>query len=134
MSREAEVTGGSNRSFGIVFFVFLSLVGGVPMLSGKEPRVWALILGVVFLLFAIAIPNALAPLNRLWTRFGALLQMIVSPIILGVLFFLVITPMGILIRALGHDLLRLEWDKNAKSYWIERRPPGPPPETMTRQF
>jgi hypothetical protein len=73
-------------------------------------------------------------LNRLWLRFGLLLNRIVSPIVLGFLFYAVITPTGMIIRRAGRDPLRLQWDANAASYWIERRPPGPAPETMSNQF
>jgi hypothetical protein len=76
----------------------------------------------------------LSPLNRLWLRFGLLLHKIVSPLVLGIMFFLVITPIGLLMRAVGKDLLRLKFDKRSSSYWIERLPPGPPPESLKDQF
>jgi hypothetical protein len=79
-------------------------------------------------------PAALAPLNRVWTRFGLLLHRIVSPVVLGVMFFVVVTPMGLIMRALGKDPLRLRFDRDARSYWIDRRPPGPAPDTLNNQF
>ncbi len=100
----------------------------------RHYRLWALIAAGVFLVPALVFPKVLHPLNKLWMRFGALLQKIVSPIVLGALFFLTVTPMGLLMRLIGKDLLRLKKDPDASSYWIERTPPGPPPDTMRNQF
>ena len=83
---------------------------------------------------AVVYPQMLAPLNRLWFRFGLLLHKIVSPVVLAIMFFLVFTPTGMIMRALGKDPLRLRLDKNATSYWIERTPPGPSPESLGDQF
>jgi hypothetical protein len=83
---------------------------------------------------ALLWPAVLAPLNRIWTRFGLLLHRIVSPVVLGVMFFGVVTPMGLVMRALGKDPLRLRFDPAARTYWIERRPPGPAPDTLNNQF
>lgn len=144
-----ELQVGSDRSFGIVFTVFFALMalwlklrGGpswTPDFLRAQPwwsSAWigSAGLSAVFLILAFTVPRVLHPLNVLWMRFGALLNKIVSPIIMGILFFLTITPMGLFMRARGKDLLRLKWDKNAKSYWIERTPPGPPPESMKNQF
>ena len=104
------------------------------MLRGGALRPWALAVSGVFLILALAVPKVLAPLNRLWLKFGALLHMIVSPIVLGVLFFLTITPIALILRLMGKDLLRLKRSQGTSSYWIERKPPGPPPETMINQF
>ena len=125
----------SDRSFGLVFFVAFAAYGLWPLL--REPRSvrpWALIVGAVFLLLALAAPKALAPLNRLWTKLGLLLGKIVNPIVMGLLFFFTITPIGILLRMMGKDGLHRRFDKKAPSYWIERKPPGPPPESMKNQF
>ncbi|MBT3401824.1 MAG: hypothetical protein HN420_17765, partial [Rhodospirillaceae bacterium] len=89
---------------------------------------------IAFLAIAFLRPGLLAPLNRLWTRFGLLLHRIVNPIVMGFLFYLTVTPMALIMRALGKDLLRLKRDPEAKSYWIERTPPGPAPDTMSNQF
>lgn len=132
--RDEEVHGSSDRSFGIVFAVVFALIGLLPLAFGGSPRVWSLLVSAVFLILALAMPRILAPLNRLWLRFGLLLHRIVSPLVLGIMFYLVITPMGLLMRALGKDLLRLRFDQGAPSYWIERSPPGPPPESMKDQF
>ena len=132
--RQEEIRGSSDRSFGIVFAVVFALVGLLPLVSGGAVRLWSLAIGAAFLLVALAIPSILAPLNRLWLRFGLLLHKIVSPLVLGIMFFLVITPMGVLMRAFGKDLLRLKLDRQLASYWIERTPPGPPPESLRDQF
>lgn len=87
-----------------------------------------------FLLLAMLIPQVLAPANRLWTKFGLLLHNIVSPIALGILFFLVVTPTGLLMRLFGKDPLRLRFDPAASSYWIKRDPPGPAADSLKNQF
>lgn len=104
------------------------------MLDGAPPRWWALAVGVLFAGLALALPRTLAPLNRLWFLFGQLLHRIVNPIVMGLLFFCVLTPTALLMRLLGKRALALDFDAAARTYWIERRPPGPAPETMKRQF
>ena len=133
-TRDEAVQGSSNRSFGLVFAGVFALIGFAPLISAGGVRLWAVVLAVVFLVAALAFPGVLTPLNRLWMRFGLLLHRIVSPVVLGIMFFGVITPMGLLMRALGKDPLRLRLDKPARSYWIERTPPGPAPETFKDQF
>ena len=129
-----EIPSSSNRSFGLVFSVAFAVVGFWPLLNGHPLRYWALIIAFVFLLLASFVPRILQPLNMLWGRFGALMHRIVAPIIMTVMFFLVVTPMAIIMRRVGKDPLRLGLDRNAKTYWIERHPAGPEPQTMTRQF
>ncbi len=129
-----ELNGSSDRSFGLVFAAVF-LAGGLwPLLRGGTPRVWALVVAGAFLIASLARPSLLAPLNRLWTRFGLLLNKVTTPIVMGVLFYLVVTPTGLLMRLFGKDPLRLSRDQEADSYWIKREPPGPSPETMTNQF
>ena len=132
--RQEDVQGGSNRSFGLVFAVFFAIVGLVPLISGRGVRGWALGVAALFLALALIYPALLAPLARLWMKFGLLLHRIVSPIALGIMFFLVITPMGLLMRLFGKDPLRLRFDRSADSYWIPRDPPGPSPESFKDQF
>jgi hypothetical protein len=132
--REEEVGGSSNRTFGLVFAALFGIIGLLPLVHGKDPRLWAIGVAVVFLGLALFIPSFLSPVNRLWIRFGLLLHRVVSPLVLGVIFFAVITPMGICMRLLGKDLLRLRLDQDAASYWIERKPPGPAPDTFQDQF
>ncbi|MCX7181026.1 MAG: SxtJ family membrane protein [Proteobacteria bacterium] len=132
--REESIEGSSDRSFGLVFSAFFSIIGCWPLTSGGALRLWALLLGGLFLLIAVLWPSFLAPLNRLWMRLGILLGKIVSPVALAIVFVVAIVPIGWLMRRLGKDPLRLTWDPAAKTYWILRQPPGPPPSTMNRQF
>ncbi|MCC7383558.1 MAG: hypothetical protein IT384_17090 [Deltaproteobacteria bacterium] len=133
--REHEVEGSTDRGFGLVFAGFFTLVALLPLLSEpRRVRVWSLGVAAACALIAWVAPRVLAPANRLWMRFGLLLQKVVSPIVLGILFFGVITPFGVAMRLFGKDPLRLEWKKDAPTYWITREPPGPPPETMKNQF
>ena len=124
----------SDRSFGFVFGVVFAVVALWPMLEDATPRWWALLIGAVFAVLALIRPGSLSPLNRAWAQFGLLLHRVVNPIVMGLLFVLVVAPMGIAMRLLGKDLLSLRLDKEAKSYWIERKPPGPAPESMNNQF
>ena len=124
----------SDRSFGIVFATVFLIIGLWPLLYGQEPRVWSLAAAGLFGLVATFTPWILRPLNKLWMRFGELLQRIVTPIIMGLVFFVAVVPTGLIIRAVGKDSLRLKQEPEAESYWIERQPPGPEPKTMTRQF
>ena len=110
---------GSNRSFGIVFFIFFLIVGTYPIFFQGELRIWSLIVSIIFLLLGIINSRFLTPLNLLWFKFGMLLGRIVSPIVMGLVFFLVVTPTGLIMRILNKDLLRLK-KKNIKTYWIER--------------
>ena len=132
--RRQEVKVSSNRAFGIVFTVVFLVIALWPLVKGEGPRLWALVVAGGFLLLAIALPRYLAPLNRLWARFGTLLHKIVNPIILGLMFVLAITPVALIFRVLRKDPLNRRYDRDAESYWIEREDVGPPPETMRDQF
>ena len=132
--REESFQSLSNRTFGLVFAAAFLVLGVLPWAFGGPLRRWSLAAGVVFLAVAWAWPAALSPLNRLWTRFGLLLHRTVSPVALGIMFFLVITPMGLIMRGRGKDPLRLRFDRAARTYWIERQPPGPAPDSLNRQF
>ena len=134
LSREQRAEGSSDRAFAVVFVVVFLLVAAWPLLAGRPPRWWAAGIAVGLAVVAVVRPSILAPLNRLWMRFGLLLGKIVSPIALGIVYYLVLTPVGILLRIQGKDPLRLKPDKDKTSYWIPRLPPGPPPGSMTRQF
>jgi hypothetical protein len=133
LTRGRRHTGSSNRSFGIVFSVFFTLVAIWPMRSGEPVRLWLLSLAVAFLVCALTVPGALAPLNRIWTWFGLVLSRISRPVAMGVLFYGVITPLGFLLRLTGKDPLRMS-RTSPDTYWIERQPPGPAAETMINQF
>jgi hypothetical protein len=132
--RREDVQGSSDRSFGLVFAAVFAAIGLLPLVFGGDIRIWALVAGAIFLIVALAYPAALGPLNRLWLKFGLLLHRIVSPIVLGIMFFLVITPIGFILRARGKDPLRLKPNRQSRSYWIERVPPGPTPESIKDQF
>ncbi len=129
-----KVTAGSERSFGIVFACVFALIGVVPWLLGHGLRLWALIVAAIFLAAAYLAPALLAPLNKLWFRFGMLLHHVVNPVIMALIFYGAVLPTGLLVRAMRKDLLRLKRDPRAESYWIKREPPGPAPDSMTRQF
>jgi len=132
--RDEAVHGPSNRSFGLVFAVVFLAIAILPLIFGRGLRVWSLGAAAAFGIIALVAPTVLAPLNKLWLKLGLLLHRVVSPIVLGIMFFLVITPMGLLMRALGKDPLRLRSDRGASTYWIPREPPGPPPDSFTDQF
>ena len=134
LSREEQLEGSSDRTFGLVFAGAFLVMAGWPLWRGEVPRWWALGAAVIFALVALHRPALLSRLNRLWMKLGVLLGKVVSPIAVGILFFGVLTPIGILIRLTGKDPLRLKRDSGADSYWIPREPPGPPPDSMTNQF
>lgn len=125
---------GSDRSFGIVFAVIFMVIALLPLWHEEAPRVWALILAAAFLGVALMRPALLSPLNRVWLTFGALLHRIVSPVVMAGVFYLMVTPIGLLMRILGKRPIPLRFDRDRSSYWIEREPPGPAPDTMKNQF
>ena len=131
---DQEVEGSSDRSFGIVMAVVFAIVGVWPALFSGPIRWWALVIAGLFGGLALAVPQLLAPLNRLWFRFGLLLNKIVSPLVMGLMFYGLFTPYGVIMRLMGKDLLRLKLDASASSYWIERDPPGPAPDSIKNQF
>ncbi|MBX3499118.1 MAG: hypothetical protein KF889_06705 [Alphaproteobacteria bacterium] len=134
LTREEEVQGSSNRSFGLVFTGFFAIVAAISAWRHGWMWPWATGIAAAFLIVSFVAAGLLAPLNRAWMKFGLLLGRIVAPVVLGLLFFLSVVPIGLIMRARGKDLLRLKFDRGASSYWIERTPPGPPPETMRKQF
>ena len=118
--KQSKIKIGSNRSFGIVFFVVFLIISIWPLLDEKELRYWSLIVSFIFLILGILKSNILTPLNKVWFKFGILLGNIIAPIVMGIVFFLVVTPTGLIMKILGKDLLNLK--KNTKnSYWIEKR-------------
>jgi hypothetical protein len=129
-----DVRRGSDRSFGLVFAAALLVVALFPLVHGRELRWWAVALSLAFFAAALIRPALLAPLNRLWFRLGLLLGRVTNPLVMGVVFFLVVTPMAVIMRLRRKDPLRLRIDRKACSYWIERVPPGPAPASMTNQF
>ena len=125
-----EVKIGSNRSFGIVFFIVFLLISLYPLINGENLRLWSLIISIVFLILGIINSNLLKPLNKLWFKFGLLLGKIISPFVMGIIFFVVVTPIAILMRLLRKDLLNLKFNKN-NSYWIQKTGPK---SKMKNQF
>jgi predicted membrane metal-binding protein len=133
-SRQEEIKPSSDRSFGLVVATFFLIVGFWPLVRAQPIRWWALGVAAVFALLALLWTAALAPLNRLWVKLGALLYKVVSPVVMALLFYVTVTPIALLMRLLGKDPLRLRRDPDAASYWIDRTPPGPSPESMKNQF
>ena len=125
-----EIKIGSNRSFGIVFFVVFLLIALYPLLKESDLRIWSLVISFIFLALGLSNSNLLTPLNKLWFKFGLFLGKIISPLIMGFIFFAVVTPIGIIMRILGKDLLNLKFNKK-KSYWIEKTGPK---SKMKNQF
>ena len=133
--RDLQVKMGSERSFGFVFaIVFFALGVWRVHHSDYELAILFLALAAVFAFFGAVVPRFLRPLNILWFWFGMKLQKIVSPIVLGMLFFTTVTPTALIFKLLGKDLLNMRIEKEIDSYWIHRDPPGPKPESMSKQF
>ena len=109
----------SNRSFGLVFFVVFFLVGIWPLFGEQSLRLWSLVVSLFFLVLGIFNSKLLTPLNLVWTKFGELLGKIISPIVMGIVYFAIITPMGIFMRLIKKDLLKTKFSNN-NSYWIKR--------------
>ena len=120
----------SNRSFGIVFFAVFLLIAIYPLTYSEEIRVWSVIISLIFLVLGLLNSKILTPLNKVWFKFGIFLGKIISPIIMGIIFFLVVTPIGLLMRLLRKDLINLKYNNN-KSYWIEKNGPK---SKMRNQF
>jgi hypothetical protein len=135
LTREEKVEGSSDRAFGITFAVVFGIIAAWPVIWWRAaPIWWALGVAGVFLAVGLVAPTVLGPLNKLWLRFGLLLHHIITPIVMGLIFFVAVTPTGLILRAMGKDMLRLKPDPAAKSYWIHRTPPGPAPGSIRNQF
>ncbi len=125
-----EIKISSNRSFGIIFFIVFLLIALYPLLKANDLRTWSLVISFIFLILGLTNSKILTPLNRLWFKFGLLLGRFISPIIMGIIFFLVVTPIGIIMRLLKKDLLNLKYNKK-KTYWIDK---SGPKSKMKNQF
>ena len=135
MSEEFSSTKvGSNRSFGVVFVVVFALIGLFPLVREQAPRIWALAVSGAFLLPTLVYPQVLAPLNRLWFRFGMLLGRVINPVVMFIMFALVMVPVALILKIMRKDLLRMKLDARSSTYWIQRAPPGPTPESLKDQF
>ena len=127
---QTDVKIGSNRSFGIVFFIVFFLISIYPLVNSESIRIWSLIVSLIFLILGAINSKLLSPLNKVWFKFGLLLGRIISPIVMGIIFFLVVTPIALLMRILKKDLLNLKFTKN-NTYWIEK---SGPKSKMKNQF
>ena len=120
----------SNRSFGIVFFTVFSIIALYPLIFGGEIRIWSISISLIFLILGLLNSNVLSPLNKIWFKFGIVLGKMISPIVMGIIFFFIVTPIAITMRLLRKDLLNLKYNKE-KSYWIEKKGPK---SKMKNQF
>ena len=120
MSYGSKIKISSNRSFGLVFFIVFLVISLWPFIHEGQIRIWSAVISIVFLILGLMNSKLLTPLNRLWFKFGMFLGAIVAPVVMGIIFFLVVTPTGFLMRMMGKDLLRRKYDKSNKSYWIKR--------------
>jgi hypothetical protein len=134
LHRDEAVEGPSDRRFGLTIGAVLAVIAVVRLVFGHSHWTWWLGAGLAFALFGLVWPGALHPLNRAWLLLGLMLHKIVNPIVMALLFFSTITPVGFLMRLCGKDPMRLRRDKAVASYWIAREPPGPPAESMRNQF
>ncbi len=128
MSENIKIS--SNKSFGIVFFFVFFIIGLYPILSTGEIRVWSLVISIIFLYLGLNNSKILTPFNKVWYMFGIFLGKIISPIIMGIIFFLVVTPTGLLMRLIKKDLIGLKFNKE-KTYWIDKKGPK---SKMKNQF
>ena len=131
MTLNSKIKIPSNRNFGMVFFVVFLIVALWPLKNAEDIRLWSLVLSIIFFILGIFNSRLLTPLNRLWFKFGILLGSIVSPIVMGIVFFLVVTPTSIIMRLLGKDLLKTNKIKSTSTYWIKRDKQN---TTMKKQF
>ena len=125
-----EIKISSNRSFGFVFFVVFLLIALYPLINNGEVRLWSLITSIIFLVLGLLNSKFLNPFNKLWFKFGIILGKIISPLIMGIIFFLVVTPTVLIMRLLRKDILSLKYNQN-NSYWIEKKGPK---SKMKNQF
>jgi hypothetical protein len=133
-SRADTHEGPSDRSFGLTLGIFLAAVAMLPLLRSRPPRWWAAAPGAILLAAGAFSPALLSWPNRLWMKLAWLLSKITNPIVTGLMFYLLFTPVAVIYRWTGKDLLRLKFDQELDTYWIARQPAGPPPETMRNQF
>ena len=129
MKNSIKVKSKDNITFGILFFIFFLIIGIYPLKADEAIRVWSVVLSLILLIITIIKPNLFTFLNKFWIKFGILLGKIISPIVMGLVFFFVVTPIGILVRVLKKDVMGLK--RGASSYWINRKDKV---QTMKKQF
>ena len=110
----------SNKNFGIIMAIFFVIIALWPKFYGNEIRIWSIVVSFIFIFFALLFPRYLETLNILWTKFGFLLGKIIAPIIMMIIFFLIVTPIGLIMRLSQKDILKLKKDKNSSTYWINK--------------
>ena len=120
MTSNSKINISSNRNFGLVFFVIFLIVALWPLKYEEDIRLWSLVISIIFFILGVINSKLLTPLNKLWFKFGILLGSIVSPIIMGIVYFAVVTPTGVLMRLLGKDLLKTTKTKSISTYWMKR--------------
>ena len=127
-NNEIEIS--SNKSFGIVFAVVFFLIALWPIINSNDIRIWSLIVSIIFLILGLMNSSILTPINKIWFRLGILLGNFIAPIVMGIIFFFVVTPIGLIMRLLGRDLIKLK-KNNENSYWIEKKDAE---SSMRKQF
>mgnify|MGYP006085204291 FL=1 len=120
MLNKSKIKISSNRSFGIVFFTVFIIIGLWPLLNDNQIRVWSILIGTIFLVLGLMKSNLLTPLNKIWFKFGLILGSIISPIVMGLVFFMIVTPTSFLMKLLNKDLLNNKFDEKRNSYWINK--------------
>ena len=131
MRNNTKIKISSNRSFGIVFFFVFLIISLWPLINENPLRVWSIFVAIIFLILGLINSKLLTPLNVLWFKFGKLLGSMIAPIVMGIIFFLVITPIGLIMKIFGKDLLNKRYNNKSKSYWINREKSK---GTMKQQF
>ena len=134
LARHGDEPRASERNLGVTFAVVLALIAALKLYRGDTTAVYWLAAAAVFLACAFLWTAPLRPLNAVWHRLGLILFAVVSPVVMGLVFYTTVAPIGLLMRRAGKDPLRLKFDRDARSYWIERDPPGPAGEQMKNQF
>ena len=120
----------SNKSFGVVFFLVFLLISLYPLINDGNLRIWSFVISIIFLILGVSNSKILSPLNKIWFKFGLLLGKIISPVVMGIIFFIVVTPTGLILRLFQKDVLNLKFNNN-KTYWIEK---SGPKSKMKNQF
>ena len=126
----SDIKLGTNRGFGLVFFSVFLIISLYPLIYNEDIRLWSFLIAIIFLILGLANSKILSPLNKLWFKFGLFLGKILSPLIMGIIFFFVVTPIGFIMRLLKKDLINLKYNNN-KSYWIKKKGPR---SKMKNQF
>ena len=127
---QKDIKIGSNKSFGVVFFLVFLLISLYPLINDGNLRIWSFVISIIFLILGILNSKILNPLNKIWFKFGLLLGKIISPIVMGIIFFIVVTPTGLILRLFKKDVLNLKFNNN-NTYWIEK---SGPKSKMKNQF